>query len=249
MGSRWIASNSQDRSAAAVHWFGRQRSSFARSARRHASARHPAAFAALTPSCNPSSLPTTDRREGGNDHAVAEHRHRRHHAEIPARQIRHRRRGRDHLYPRLRPHHAGAGHLGDPQCHAGCRAESQRHRRHAVLFRQRFHHGAVPRRRSRHPAELLHGRAWRRVLHRGADRHRHRRDRGRHVQMRGDLPLDERLFAGAHRRHRRALGRAGQRRPVAQPRLWLAERRARCSPPPSCATCTTTAPSRSKWRW
>jgi hypothetical protein len=30
---------------------------------------------------------------------------------------------------------------------------------------------------------------------------------------------------GAHRRHRRALGGAGQRRHAAQPRLWLAERR------------------------
>ena len=45
-------------------------------------------------------------------------------------------------------------------------------------------------------------------------------------KMRRDLPLDERLQPGAHRRHRRALGRAGQRRHAAQPRLWLAERRA-----------------------
>ena len=88
------------------------------------------------------------------------------------------------------------------------------------------HHRTVPRRRSGHPAELLHGRARRRIVDRGADRHRHRRDRGRHVQVRGDLPLDERVFAGAHRRHRRALGGAGQRRHAAQPRLWLAERRA-----------------------
>ena len=49
-------------------------------------------------------------------------------------------------------------------------------------------------------------------------------------KMRRDLPLDERLFAGAHRRHRRALGGAGQRRHAAQPRLWLAERRAELRP-------------------
>ena len=41
----------------------------------------------------------------------------------------------------------------------------------------------------------------------------------------GDLPRDERLLSGPHRRHRRAIGGAGQRRDAAQPRLWLAERR------------------------
>ena len=81
-------------------------------------------------------------------------------------------------------------------------------------------------RRSRHAPQLLHGCDRRRLVDRGADRHRDRPDRGRLLQGRRDLPLDERLFAGAHRRHRRALGRTGRRRHAAQPRLWLAERRA-----------------------
>ena len=61
-------------------------------------------------------------------------------------------------------------------------------------------------------------------------RHRDRADRGRLLQDGGDLPLDERLFAGPHRRHRRALGGTGRRRHAAQPRLWLAERRAELRP-------------------
>ena len=94
----------------------------------------------------------------------------------------------------------------------------------------RLHVQPVHRRRSRHPAQLLHGRVRRRLLHRGADRHRHRRDRGRHVQDRRDLPLDERLLPGPHRRHRRAGGGAGHGRHAAQPRLRLAERRADVQP-------------------
>ena len=106
----------------------------------------------------------------------------------------------------------------------------------------------VHRRRSRHPPQFLHGRGRRRLVDRGADRHRDRPDRGRLLQDGGDLPLDERLFAGADRRHRRALGGAGRRRRAAQPRLWLAERRAELRARPSCATCTITAPSRSRSR-
>ena len=41
---------------------------------------------------------------------------------------------------------------------------------------------AVHRRRPRHPAQLLHGRDRRRLVDRGADRHRDRRHRSRHVQ-------------------------------------------------------------------
>ena len=44
--------------------------------------------------------------------------------EIPARQIRHRRRGRDHLYARLRQDHPRAGHLGAAQRDRRCRAAS-----------------------------------------------------------------------------------------------------------------------------
>ncbi len=49
-------------------------------------------------------------------------------------------------------------------------------------------------------------------------------------KMRRDLPLDERLQPSADRRHRRALGGARRRRHAAQPRLWLAERRAELRP-------------------
>ena len=79
---------------------------------------------------------------------------------------------------------------------------------------------AVRRRRPRHPAQLLHGRVRRRLLHRGADRHRHGRDRGRHVQDRRDLP-----------RHERLLARSASAAPARAPR-----RRSR-------ATCCTTAPT------
>ena len=99
-----------------------------------------------------------------------------------------------------------------------------RRRRHAVLPVGRFDLRDLHRRRSRHPAQLLHGRVRRRLLDRGADRHRHRRDRGRHVQDGRDLPRHERLQPGAHRRHRRARGGAGRGRHAAQPRLRLAER-------------------------
>ncbi len=61
-------------------------------------------------------------------------------------------------------------------------------------------------------------------------RHRDRSDRGRLLQDGSDLPLDERIFAGQDRRHRRALGSARRWRRAAQPRLWLAERRAELRP-------------------
>ena len=101
-----------------------------------------------------------------------------------------------------------------------------RHRRHARLFRRRLDQRHVHRRRSRHAPQFLHGCGRRRLVDRGAGRHRDRPHRGRLLQDRRDLPLDERVFAGAHRRHRGALGGAGRRRHAAQPRLWLAERRA-----------------------
>ncbi|MEJ0070707.1 MAG: hypothetical protein WDO24_20515 [Pseudomonadota bacterium] len=50
-------------------------------------------------------------------------------------------------------------------------------------------------------AEFLHGRVRRRLVDRGAGRHGDRRDRGRHVPHRRDLPRHERLFAGSDRRH------------------------------------------------
>ena len=84
----------------------------------------------------------------------------------------------------------------------------------------------VHRRRSRHAPQFLHGCGRRRLLDRGAGRHRDRHHRGRLLQDRRDLPRDERLQPGADRRHRRALGGAGRRRHAAQPRLWLAKRRA-----------------------
>ena len=74
--------------------------------------------------------------------------------------------------------------------------------------------------RSRHPAELPHGRVGRRLEHRGADRDRARRDRGRHVPDGRDLPRDERLQPAADGRQR--LGRrAGRRRRAALEDLWL----------------------------
>ena len=79
------------------------------------------------------------------------------------------------------------------QRHARRRAEAHRHRRHAVVSVQQFRVLAVRRRRSGHPPQLLHGRVRRRLVDRGLDRHRHRRDRGRHVQDRRHLPLDERF--------------------------------------------------------
>ena len=80
---------------------------------------------------------------------------------------------------------------------AGISAESE-HRRHVVVFQQRFHAIDVHCRRPWHAPRFLHGCLRRRLQHRGADRHRHRRDRSRHVPQRGDLPRRERLFAGAH---------------------------------------------------
>ena len=66
--------------------------------------------------------------------------------------------------------------------------------------------------RPRHPAQLLHGRLRRRLLHRGPRRPRDGRHRGRHVPHGRDLPLDERLLRLPHRRHRRARRPAGARR-------------------------------------
>src|SRR5450631_4862228 len=99
-----------------------------------------------------------------------------------------------------------------------------RDRRHAVVSIERLGVLAIGRRRPRHPAQFLHGRVRRGIIDRGVGWHRDRRDRGRHVQDGGDLPLDERFLAGADRWHRRA--RRGSRlgRRAAQPRLWLAER-------------------------
>ena len=99
-----------------------------------------------------------------------------------------------------------------------------------VLPVGRLHLRPVHRRRPRHPPQFLHGRVRRRLLDRGADRHRHRRDRGRHVQDGRHLPRHERLLPGAHRRHGRPLGGAGGGRHAAQPRLRLAERRAEFQP-------------------
>ena len=142
------------------------------------------------------------------------------------RAVRHRRGRRDRLYARLGILDPLARHLGDQERDGRCRPRARRYRRHAELLRQRLDLFALRRRRSGHPAQLLHGCAWRRVFDGGADRHRHRRDRSGNVQDRGDLPVDERLQPGAHRRHRRTLGRADQRRPDPPSRLWLAERRA-----------------------
>ncbi len=68
-------------------------------------------------------------------------------------------------------------------------------------------------------------------------------------KMRRDLPLDERLFA---RCASAAPARARPRRSTATrctaaPMAGRAPGRA--SRPPSCATCTITAPSPSRWRW
>ncbi len=145
--------------------------------------------------------------------------------EISARQVRHRRRRRDQVHARLGDDDAGARHLGGAQCHRGCRPESVRHRRHAVLPGRRFDFLDLRRRRPRAAAQFLHGRVRRRLLDRGAGRHGDGPDGSRHVQGRGDLPRHERLFPGAHRRHRRALRGAGGGRRPAWPHLWLAERR------------------------
>ncbi len=120
--------------------------------------------------------------------------------------------------------------MGGAQRHRRCRPRARRHRRHAVLPVGRFRVRALRRRRSRHPPRFLHGRVRRRLVDRGARRHGDGRHRRRHVQDGGDLPRHERLFAGAHRRHRRARRGAGRGRHAAQPRLWLAERRADVQP-------------------
>ena len=158
-------------------------------------------------------------------HAITATRGRCDDAEIFARQIRDRRGRRDDLYERLEQDDPGARHLGRAQRDPRRRAEGRRHRRHARLFGRRLDQRHLHLRRSRHPPQFLHGRGRRRLLDRGAGRHRDRADRGRLLQDRRDLPLDERLHPGPHRRHRGALGGAGRRRHAAQPRLWLAERR------------------------
>ena len=159
----------------------------------------------------------------GERHADAG-RDRHHEPETSARQVRHRRRRRDDLYARLRHDDPRARHLGGAQRHRGCRTEGFRRRRHAVLPVGRFDLLDLHRRRSRHPAQLLHGRVRRRLIDRGAGRHGDGPDRGRHVQDRGDLPRHERLQPGAHRRHRRARRGAGGGRHAAHARLRLAER-------------------------
>ena len=130
----------------------------------------------------------------------------------------------------------------------GRRPDGLRRRRHAVLPVGRLHLRPVHRRRPRHPPQFLHGRVRRRLLDGGADRHRHRRHRGRPVQDGRHLPRHERLQPGAHRRHRRAL--RGRPSPAtcctAAPTAGRAP--GRCSASPSCATCTTTAPRPSRWR-
>ena len=168
--------------------------------------------------------PAEPRREKTN--AVTENRGGRHDTQISARQICDRRGWGDDLHPRLGQDDPGARDLGGPQRDPRRRAEGRRYRRHAVLFGRRLDLGDLYRRRSRHPPQFLHGCGRRRLIDRGIGRHRDRADRGRLLQDGGDLPLDERLFAGADRRHRRAFGGPGRRRHAAQPRLWLAERRA-----------------------
>ncbi len=148
--------------------------------------------------------------------AIADDRGGRHHPQIPARQICDRRRRRDDLYPRLEPEtDARARHLGGPQRDPRLLARRRRYRRHAGLFGRRLDQRHLHRGRSRHPAQFLHGRGWRRLVDRGIGRHRHRPDRGRLLQDGGDFPLYERLFAGQDRRHRRALGRTRRRRHAA----------------------------------
>ena len=75
--------------------------------------------------------------------AIAATRGGRHHPEIPARQIRDRRRRRDDLHPRLGQDDARARHLGGQERDPRRRAQGRRHRRHAVLFGRRLR----PRRR------------------------------------------------------------------------------------------------------
>ena len=58
-----------------------------------------------------------------------------------------------------------AGHLGGAQRRRGRRAQAVRRRRHAVIPVGRFDLLELHRRRPRHPAQLLHGRVRRRLLH------------------------------------------------------------------------------------
>ena len=114
--------------------------------------------------------------------------------EISARQIRDRRGRRDHLHPRLGHDDAGARHLGGAQCDPRCRAQGRATStacstiRAATSTSATFIAGDLGM-----PAQFLHGRVRRRLVDRGAGRHRDRHHRGRAVQDRGDLPLDERL--------------------------------------------------------
>ena len=160
-------------------------------------------------------------------HAIATTRGRCDDAEIPARQIRDRRGRRDHLHARLGQDDAGARHLGGAQRDPRCRAEGRPTSTACSIYsggdstsatfiagdlgiRLNFYMDVVGGGSS---TEALVGIAIG-LIEAGM------------LQDRRDLPLDERLLAGAHRRHRRALGGAGRRRHAAQPRLWLAERRA-----------------------
>ena len=146
-----------------------------------------------------------------------------------------------------------ARHLGGAQRHRGCRPEGGatstaccRYQSGDSTFSP-FIAGDLG-----HPAQLLHGRVRRRLVDRGAHRHGDGRDRSRHVQDGGDLPLHERLQPGAHRRHRRARRGAGNGRCTCTCAPTAGRAPARCSRRRSCATCTTTArrPSRSRTsRW
>src|SRR5438105_15715586 len=103
--------------------------------------------------------------------AVATTRGGRHHPEIPARQVRDRGGGRDHLYPRLGQDDAGLGELGGQECDARCRAEALGHRWHAVLPGRRLDVGDFYLWRSRDAPQLLHGCDGRRLVDRSARRH------------------------------------------------------------------------------
>ena len=119
--------------------------------------------------------------------------------------------GETDLQARFRPHDACLGTTAVRNAINDAGLQAVGHRRHAVLLRRNDSTFVdVDRRRPRHPAELLHGRVRRRLIDRGAHRHRDGRDRSRHVQDGRDLPLHERLHPGAHRRHRRARSGADQ---------------------------------------
>ena len=159
-------------------------------------------------------------------------------------------RRRDHLHARLRQDHARDGHLGGAQRDAGRRPESRPTSTACCPTR-----ATIPHRRPFLAGDLGIRLNFFMDVNGGGSSTEALIGIAIGVMEAGMCKCVA-IFRSMNGYSQVRIGGTGARsaapvewRCAAQPRLWLAERRADASRRPSCATCTSTAPSPSRWRW